>query len=315
MSESEVQPINLSEVIVTPFFEIPVSDHFSKGEVQIIDSEQNFKVDDKFEQRVDEIWQERKKQIEAAGGHLEDRPKLVVLNNTIESGKLCLTLGHSSYKYYVGSIDPTLRFEIGPEHLPKFLGAAALLETSDNYLVLDERSQSVFQYNGWLSVFAGSTELSDIDANGVIDPFTTAIREVEEETGVEDMEISDIQCLGYTTDKFTDSEAMLFHIKTTLTKVELEDFQRNKKLDEGKSVFVPADADEIRKKILEFSKVFVSDGASVLTLFGRDKFGQEWFNNVIERLNRRGNIYNSLTDKQRKTLEDRLILRLARNKI
>ncbi len=313
MSESEVQPTNLSEGIVTPFFEIPVSGHFSREEVEITDSKLDFEFDNKFQKRINEIWQKKKKQIEEKGGHLEDRPKLVVLDNSIKSGKLCLTLGHSSYKDYVGSTDPKLRYLIGAERLPKFLGAAALLETSDNFLVLNERSQSVFQYNGWLSVFAGSTELEDLNVNGVIDPFTTAIRETKEETEVENMEIADIKCLGYMVDSFTDAEAMLFHVKTTLTKVELESLQRNKNLDEGKSVFIPIDAGEVRKKILEFSKVFVSDGASVLTLFGRDKFGQEWFNNVVERLNRRGKVYNSLTDKQRQILEDKLILRLARN--
>ncbi len=188
MSESEVQLTNLSEGVVTPFFEIPIAGHFSREEVEITDSKQTFEVDRKFQQKIDEIWQVRKNEIEAKGGHLEDRPKLVVLDNSIKSGKLCLTLGHSSYKYYVGLTDPGLRSQVGVEQLPRFLGAAALLETADNYLVLNERSQTVFQYNGWLSVFAGSTELNDLDADGVIDPFTTAIREVKEETGVEDME-------------------------------------------------------------------------------------------------------------------------------
>lgn len=313
MSESEVQPINLPEVIDTPFFEIPVSGHFSKEEIEIIDSKQSFEVDDKFKPKIEEIWQAKKKQVEEKGGHLEDRPKLVVQNISVESGKMCLALGHSSYKYYVGFTDLELRNLVGLDKLPKFLGAAALLETSDNYIVLNERSQSVFQYNGWLSVFAGSTELDDVDANGVIDPFVTAVREVKEETGVDNLEIADIKCLGYKSDRSIDADEMLFHVKTTLTKIKLENLQRNKNLDEGKSVFMPIDADEVRKKILEFSKGFVSDGASVLALFGRDKFGQEWFNNVIERLNRRGNVYNSLTDKQRQIIEDRLILRLARN--
>ena len=188
MSESEVQPINLSEAVITPFFEIPVSGHFSRDEVEITDTSQEFELDGELQQQVEKVWQARKKEVEAKDGHLEDRPKLVVLDNSIKSGKLCLTLGHSSYKYYVGLTDPGLRSQVGVEQLPRFLGAAALLETADNYLVLNERSQTVFQYNGWLSVFAGSTELNDLDADGVIDPFTTAIREVKEETGVEDME-------------------------------------------------------------------------------------------------------------------------------
>lgn len=313
MSESEVQPINLSEKIVTPFFEIPVSGHFSKGEVEIIDTGQNFKVEDKFKKRIEEIWQSRKNQVEAKGGHLQDRPKLVVLDKSIKSGKLSLILGHSSYKYYVGLGEPELKSVISQEKLPKFLGAAALLETSDGYLVLNERSQTVFQYNGWLSVFTGSTEPDDLGDDGVVDPFVTAIRETREEVQVDNMEIADIVCLGYMTDKLICADMMLFHIKTTLTKEGLENIQRNKNLDEGKSVFLPINADDVRKKVLEFSKVFVSDGASVLALFGKDKFGQDWFENVINRLRRRGNVYNLLSDEQRKSLEDRLILRLTRN--
>src|SRR3990172_7971516 len=104
----------------------------------------------------------------------------------------------------------------------------------------------------------------------------------------------------------------MFKTKTSLTKDEIEKQQQNQHLEEGECVLVLANPDEIRKKVLEFSKIFVSDGAAILILYGRRKFGEEWFNFVINRLRRRGSIYTSLTEQQRNIIEQRLIEKLGR---
>lgn len=306
-SRTDEQEVKIS----TPFFEIPIIGNFSKDDVVLEDTQERIQRPAWVERIIDQNWEKRKGEVEARGGELVDTPKVLLLEFRQKAGKLRLKLGRGSYRDFVGTYDSDLGVN-NPETVPRLFSVAALLETSDGFVVLNERSLSVFQNPHWLSTFGGSVELEDTSENGQIDPFKTAIKEISEESGLKQEVIGNVECLGLTKDTFTGVEDMLFHAKTVLTKEEIEREQKNKTLEEGRSIFVPCTPDEVRNKILEFSKVFVSDGSALLTLFGRRRFGEDWFNFVIDRLRRRGNVYSSLTEEQRKILEQRLIERLSR---
>lgn len=311
MSEAELtEPIQNSEVI-NPFFEIPIEGSFSKDKIVIQDTQETIERPNKVQAKIEENWLRRRHEVEQRGGELIDRPKVILLDTQIKDDKLYLKLGRGRYKDFVGTYETELH-DSDPALVPRNFSISALLETTDGYIVLLKRSQGVFQYPNWISTFGGSVEPEDVDDMGNIDPFKAVTREVSEEAGITPESIHDIKCLGFTKDIHTKVEDMMFQAKTSLTKDEIEKQQQNQHLEEGECVLVAVNPDEIRKKVLEFSKIFVSDGTAILTLYGRRKFGEEWFNFVINRLRRRGSIYSSLTDQQRQIIEQRLIERLGK---
>jgi len=311
VSEAELtEPTKNSEVI-NPFFEIPIEGSFPKDKIAIQDTQETIERPNEVQEKIEENWLKRRHEVEQRGGRLVDRPKVILLDTQIKADKLYIKLGRGRYKDFVGTYETELH-DTNLELVPRNFSISALLETADGYIVLLKRSKRVFQYPSWISTFGGSVEPEDVDDKGNIDPFKTVTREVSEEAGISPESIHDIQCLGFTKDIHTKVEDMMFQAKTLLTKDEIEKQQRNQHLEEGESVMVLANPDEIRRKVLEFSKIFVSDGVAILALYGRRKFGEEWFNFVINHLRRRGSIYASFSEQQRNIIEDRLIERLGR---
>jgi len=311
VSEAELTEPTKNSEVVNPFFEIPIEGSFPKEKITIQDTQETIERPNEVQEKIEENWLKRRHEVDQRGGKLIDRPKVILIDTQIKDDKLYIKLGRGHYKDFVGTYGTELH-DTNPELVPRNFSISALLETADGYIVLLKRSQRVFQYPSWISTFGGSVEPEDVDDKGSIDPFKTVSREVSEEAGISPESINDIQCLGFTRDIHTKVEDMMFQAKTSLTKDEIEKQQQNQHLEEGECVLVLANPDEIRKKVLEFSKIFVSDGAAILTLYGRRKFGKEWFSFIIDRLKRRGNVYASLTEQQRKIIEQRLIEKLGR---
>src|SRR3990167_7125296 len=311
MSEAESGEPARNKEIVTPFFKLPIVGTFPRDKIVIQGTSETIIRPKEIQKRIDDNWQKRRHEVEARGGQLVDRPKINLIEVQVKDDKLHIKLGRGKYKDFVGTYETELQ-DTNPELVPRNFSISALLATADNHLVLLRRSRTVFQYPTWVSTFGGSVEPEDVDENGNVDPFKTVTREVSEESGISQETINDIQCLGFTKDMKTKVEDMMFLAKTRLTKKQIQEQQMDQHLEEGASVFVLSDPDEVRKKVLEFSKVFVSDGAAILALYGRQKFGEDWFSFVINRLKRRGNVYASLTEQQRKIIEQRLIEKLGR---
>lgn len=311
MTEVEVSPIEKSQGIVTPFFEIPIFGHFSKSNLEIEDTQQTNLKSAELQRRIEENWERLKEEVLKRGGKLENRPKVYVIDISRQDAILHLKLGRTTYKDFVGTCNTAIRLQT-PEVIPRLLSVASILETSDHFLVLIERSQQVFQYPGWVGSLSGTVEVDDTDENGKIDPFKAAQKEIAEEVGIELIDISSLECLGFMRDRISGTESMVFQAKTSLTKSQIEEKQKEKALEEGKSVFVTTTPKEVGKRILELSKIFEPDGAAILTLLGREKFGENWFNFILRRLQRRGNVYAKLTQEQREILENRLISKLGR---
>ncbi|MFA6322022.1 MAG: NUDIX hydrolase [Candidatus Buchananbacteria bacterium] len=80
---------------------------------------------------------------------------------------------------------------------PLPLSACILVITADNELLLTKRlPKKVGAFGGVWHVPGGFVEESDINDDGHISPFTAAVRELEEETGVTKKDLAQILCLG-----------------------------------------------------------------------------------------------------------------------
>lgn len=311
--ETETAQNTPSKEVTTSFFKLPIEGNFPKDKIVVQDTQEIIKRPKEIEQQIERNWVKRQQEVKQRGGKLFDSQRVILLNTQVKDGKLNIKLGRGRYKDIVGTYGSEIQ-NSNPELVPRNFSVSILPETTDGYLILHKRNNTVFLSPDWISTFGGSVDPEDVDGSGNVDPFISVAREVSEEVGISSESIHDIKCLGFIRDTHTKVEDMMFLASISMTKEEIEKQQEGQSLEEGTSVFVPINAVEVRKKLLEFSKVFVSDGAAILALYGRREFGEEWFNFVISRLKRRGKVYESLTDKQREIIEQRLIKRLGRVK-
>lgn len=259
---------------------------------------------------IEENWERRNEEASKRGITLVNRPKVLLMNFEQKEQKLRLKLGRSDYKDFIGTVDSEFSLE-HPELVPRLLAVCSVLETSDDYVLINER-QNVSRFLNWLGGLGGDVELDDVDENGQIDPFRAALREASEETRISQQDIETPESLGFMKGVRTGVRVMMFRAKTHLTKKEIEEIQQKEGLEEGRSLFIKIVPDEMRKEVLWFSKIFVVDASAILTLLGRERFGEEWFQFMLARLRRRGNVYDSIGLDKRRELEDKLVERLKR---
>lgn len=258
---------NSEREIVRPIFDLPIVGRFSRMDVVINDSCTSIYRPPDIQQVIDDNWALRLQEVNERGGSLEDRQKVLLLNRAIEDDRLIIGLGRDYYRNFVGTYFNQEIRQNCPDMVPQLLSVTALLETSDNYLVLNKRSQAVFQYPGWISGLGGPVEADDVNERGEIDPFVAAIREISEETGIDGQQVVRIECTGFMRDLVTGIEDMTFFAQTVLTREEIETAQVNIAPKEGESVFMAADGQEIQR-VLAHERL-VSDAAALLTLFGK----------------------------------------------
>lgn len=311
MSESsESKP-----VIETPFFEVPFEGEFSRDQVIIEDDPQVTDLPEEVMGKVESAWQKKTAEVAARGGTIFDNTIVTLRGWDVRDGKLFLKLGRTTYKNLVAFVfdnDHPLKLDY-PNLSPNSLASSTLVETSDGYLALNERSQTVSHYPGWIGLYGGVADLTQIDDQGRVNPFVTAEKEIEEESHIPPETLVNIKALGFSRDLATGLNEMIFSASTSLTKAEIETKQKGQGLEEGGTIFVPATAEDLRKKVLEYSKITTTDALAPLVLYGRKKFGEEWFGFVIQRLKRRGEVYTQKLDaEKRKLLEQKLVARLSR---
>jgi len=274
--------------ITAPTFEIGIIGKFSRKNVTVSDNKAGFVLPPDVQNRVNEIWDARPADIP-----LEDRQNLILIGKNQQGDRLHLQVGRGLYRtHYAFRSDSRLADQY-PELIPQLFTVAAILKTSDDYLVLNHRSGQVFRFPKWIGALGGSVEMDDTDKTGKIDPFISAAREISEEVGIERNDIKKIRCLGFMRDRLTNIEVMLFTADTQLTKGQIEKKQSAKPSREGENIFLPVDPKKVAEQLARFSLATVTDASALLTIFGQERFGQEWLNNAIARINLRADIYTA----------------------
>jgi 8-oxo-dGTP pyrophosphatase MutT (NUDIX family) len=144
---------------------------------------------------IDRAWQEAQQAAHAAGQELFAGPLCRLLAWHADGDALVLDLGPTDYREFVGTNlrRPELAREYGREALANPLGVSIAVVTRDQYLVLQCRSDRVFENPGMLHVCGGNLDPHDAGNGG---PFATARREVAEELGVPPAALTGAWCLG-----------------------------------------------------------------------------------------------------------------------
>lgn len=248
-----------------------------------------------LEAEIERVWTREK----ADNPKLFNRPKFDIRDiRRREDGKLELVYGLTDYKTFVGTRDPEVENRY-PESVPRVLSVAAVIETPDGDLVMQQRenNDNVLHYRGWVAGPGGNVEApyqdnpGNTNENGDPDPVSALLEEIEQESGIKPEHISDIVCNGLVKNGKRGFGALSFRARTDLSKDEIEELKGTH--EEGRTIITEPDLKEFHK-LLGYNQIILQDVLPTLLYVGRDKFGSDWYNRMIEKLKRSHN-YASLT--------------------
>jgi 8-oxo-dGTP pyrophosphatase MutT (NUDIX family) len=234
---------------------------------------------------MDDLWQRKLAQAHEQGRRLFDAPLFrFISTNAQVDGSLCLIIGDTSYKEYVTTRTADFAQKHVREHLGNPLAVCSVVETSDNYILLDRR-QGVDVYVGRYHVIGGFFE-RELDMVGTQPaPFAAIHREIREETGIQAADIKEQYCLGVIYDLATPHGEMCF---LTRLNIPLHTVLHNRtpEEDEIKQLHsLQVTPERLHEFIVTNHGNISATGEPNLLLYGGDKFGKEWYDDCRQHQN------------------------------
>jgi 8-oxo-dGTP pyrophosphatase MutT (NUDIX family) len=212
------------------------------------------------------------------GVHLFDGPMCRLESWDATETRLRLELSKTTYKIFLGTnmAHPEFADQFGPDVMANPVGLSPALSTSDGYLLLGHRTQSVAYYPGRIHPFSGSLEPTDPDL------FTAVRRELNEELSLDAADVAEIRCTGIVEDASLRQPEFIFAAESIRTRAEIE-----ARLDrlEHQSVFaISTTAAGIENALREEAR-FTPVAIASLLLWGRLRFDEAWFEKRLTEFN------------------------------
>ncbi len=198
-------------------------------------------------------------------------------------GTLHLVLGDTGYKEYVTTRVPEFAQGRKREELGNALSVCSVVETSDGYILLDKR-QGVDVYVGRYHVIGGFFE-RDLDStvSKQPDPFGAIRREIREETGILQSDISEQFCLGVVYDTATPHAEMCFLTCLTIPLAEVHNrIPEEDEIKQLETLFVTKVS--LRDFLLKNHGNISATGEPNLLMYGGMRFGEAWFEEMMRYL-------------------------------
>ena len=305
-----------------PYFEVLASGNFSPEKVSVA-VEPYPKLSDELQKEVDDEWDKRNKdRVEKGEKTFKNDPQFILHENpNIQNDTLDMRLYIGGFKLFIAAQNKEIADKLPVK--PGSLGTNIVLETADNHLMIIQRDINAPTKPGAMSVAGGYADFDkDLEENGERwNPFKTVKRELKEEAGVEEGDLNDVSSLGILYNKTVNNPTFAFLGRSNLTSDEIRSKNGTQEVDSDDNVklrFIPNTQGEIEKMILWHAFSPSPSGAGTLALYGKGKFGDEWFDRIQERLSyRERRLYGKLKDlpeDQVKSFESRATERLLRQK-
>ena len=171
---------------------------------------------DQLERLIDQAWEVALWQAKRKGVHLFNGMLARLAEYSVNEQGLDLACGPVSYKEFHGTNQSHayLRYLHGPDVLADPLGVSAALVTSDGFIMLGRRSDSVLQYARRIHPIGGMVEPPRAPSTAP-DPFGSMLTELAEETSIDECDVAEISLLGLVRDKHTVQPELIFDITLT----------------------------------------------------------------------------------------------------
>jgi hypothetical protein len=206
------------------------------------------------EAAIESAWRQA---LQKPGAVLFDGPLIQLQSWRIEAGRLCLVLGHTSFKRFVGThlIPGDLAERFGPRVRANPLGLSAVLQSADDFLLMGRRNAQVACYPHRVHPFAGSATDADV--------FGQMRRELFEEVNLGQGDIAQMRCIGLAEDQTIHQPELIFFVRSTLRRMQITD--RLDAAEHDAVWFTRADPASVRQAMQE--KILTPVAAASLLLW------------------------------------------------
>lgn len=204
-----------------------------------------------------------------------------LVESRVTPAQLHLELGPTCYRDFLGTNlhHAATVSRTGEQHLANPLGISSTVITRDGFLAFGRRSGRVAFHGGHLHTFGGLLEPSDRDAEGRLDVFMAAIRELTEELAIRKDEIDEIIIAGLVRDRCILQPELLFEATLTLSRAELTarfdptaPNQEHTRLE-----FVHDEPEAIVPFVRRSTSSLAPVAAAAILLHGRHAWGTDWY--------------------------------------
>jgi hypothetical protein len=216
----------------------------------------------KIDADIETAWQQASHR---PGVKLFDGP-MCRLESFTTGEKLQLTFSRTSYKIFLGT--NLTQHPLDNKSLANPVGVSSALQTRDGFLLLGRRNATVAYYPLRVHPFAGALEPDDN-----LDVFAEVHRELAEELRFSPADFSEVVCLGIAEDVGIRQPELIFLVRTPRTRAQVD--QSLDAAEHSASLAIEVDPAEIQTAVLD--PVLTPIAAATLLLWGRDRFGQSWF--------------------------------------
>ncbi|HKG26624.1 MAG TPA: NUDIX domain-containing protein [Thermomicrobiales bacterium] len=256
-------------------FEFLLTGSFSQRSVRARWAFQYTTVPSEVEKLIAESWALAEIEAATRGQELFAGPMTRLLRWSSSDGTLTLDLGPTDYRQFVGTNlrHPELARKYGRDALANPLGVSAAVFTSDGHIVVQRRSEHVFEYPGYFHVCGGNVEPVDVEGPNAPGVFAAVRRELDEELGIGDAQIADITCLGLSENRATLKPDLLFAAEVTLT---ADAFAATGNAEYSDLVFIGGEA-SLAEYLIENSHRCSPPGIACLLAAGRRAYGDAWY--------------------------------------
>jgi hypothetical protein len=216
-------------------------------------------------------------QIEQAWQQAKSRPNINLFDGpmcrleSFRAGKtLELDISRTSYKIFWGTnlTLPDLADRFGPGALANPIGLSCALESSDGHLMFGRRNASLAYYPLRIHPFAGALEPAES-----VDVFADMLRELTEELAFTPSDIAGIVCIGLIEDTSLRQPELVFHVRSTRSRVEIE--QRLDTAEHDGCVAIQSKPQKLEAALKDPGLTPVALGTALL--WGWRHFGAAWF--------------------------------------
>lgn len=209
---------NREERLSEPYL-IDIRGRFTPDQVQIRWKDETRPLHADLDDLVARVWEEQMEACRLAGRLPFNGSMVRYLRHEVRDGIFSIEAGSTDFANFLATnlLNWQRGDEIGWKWFSNALGCSTLATTSDGRLVLGRRGQRVIFHAGYVHVIGGGLEGQDRRADGSVDGFAAARRELIEELMLEPAEVGEMVCLGMIRDRTIQQPELIFEAKLSLT--------------------------------------------------------------------------------------------------
>ncbi|MGQ9650647.1 MAG: NUDIX hydrolase [Phycisphaerae bacterium] len=269
-----------------PFF-VDVYGLFGPDQVRIVYRDEPAPAIPALEAMVADAWAKQTELARQRGFHLYNGQIVRLLRYRVHNGFFMMEGGPSDFAHFIGTnyLNYHRANEFGWTAFSNPIGVSGILVTDDGWILYGRRNHRVACHPGYVQAFGGSLEIGERRADDTFDAFACILRELDEEAGVQEVDVAETACLGMARDRQIRQPELVFDVKIRQRREEMLDRLRHDDAEQEHAEIVacqdtPEAIVPFIRRMVPMSPVAIG----ALFLHGRRHFGDRWYEQAAQDL-------------------------------